>query len=253
MYAEERQQTILEVVRRIGRVDVAGLASRFDITTETVRRDLTLLERRGLLRRVHGGAIPVTTGSAEADLPARHPVTLNERRRIARAAMEYVPETGAILLDAGRTMGELADLIPVDRELTVVTNAIDVALTLTGKGNITVMLVGGRMKSRPLAAVDSWALRLLSETYIHVAFLAPGGISLERGLTTTDPSEAMVKRAAISATRHTVVLADHTKIGHTRFAQFGNLADIDTLITDDRADSHVTRDIERAGPRVLTV
>ena len=162
--------------------------------------------------------------------------------------MEYVPERGAILLDAGRTMGELADLIPVDRGLTVVTNAIDIALTLTGKGNITVMLVGGRIKSRPLAAVDSWALRLLSEIYIHVAFPAPGGISLERGLTTTDPSEAMVKRAAISATRHTVVLADHT-----HFAQFGNLADIDTLITDDRANSHVTRDIERAGPRVLTV
>ncbi|MEU1802803.1 hypothetical protein [Streptomyces sp. NPDC019937] len=85
------------------------------------------------------------------------------------------------------------------------------------------------------------------------SWLRPGGISLVRGLNTTDPSEAMVKRAAISATRHTVVPADHTQIGHTHFAQFGNLADIDVLITGDRANFHVTRDIERAGPRVLTV
>jgi DeoR family fructose operon transcriptional repressor len=253
MYAEERHQTILDEARKIGRVDVAGLATRFQITTETVRRDLTLLEGRGLLHRVHGGAIPVTAGSTETNLPAREAVMLAEKRRIARAALALVPEQGAILLDVGTTAAELAQLIPVDRELTVVTNAIDAAVHLTGKGNLTVMLVGGRIRPRSLVAVDNWALRLLSETYVDVAFLAPDGISLERGLTSCDHSEAMVKRAAMSAARRTVVLADHTKIGHDQFARFGDLAGVDTLITDERVDGRAAAEIRRAGPRVLTV
>ncbi|MFJ1747942.1 DeoR/GlpR family DNA-binding transcription regulator [Streptomyces sp. NPDC088116] len=253
MYAEERQQTILEVVRRTGRVRVAGLASRFDITTETVRRDLTLLEQRGLLRRVHGGAIPVDTGPGAKKKPRTDKPAVSERRRIAQAALAHLPEDGAVFLDGGRTVDEFVELIPVDRQLTVVTNAIDAALRLTDKNGVTVMLVGGRIKSRPFAAVDDWAMRLLSEIRVDVAFLAPGGVSLARGLTTSDPSEAMVKRAAISAAGRTVVLADHSTVGRDHFARFGDLADIDTLITDDRVDSCLARRIGRAGPRVLTV
>ncbi|MFJ5222631.1 DeoR/GlpR family DNA-binding transcription regulator [Streptomyces sp. NPDC088400] len=254
MYAEERQQTILEVVRRTGRVGVAGLASRFDITTETVRRDLTLLEQRGLLRRVHGGAIPVNTGpEVRKRTPPAEPAALSEQRRIAQAALAHLPEDGAVFLDGGRTVDEFVGLIPADRQLTVVTNAIDSALRLTDKGSVTVMLVGGRIKSRPFAVVDDWAMRLLSEIRVDVAFLAPGGVSLARGLTTSDPSEAMVKRAAISAAGRTVVLADHHTVGRDHFARFGGLADIDTLITDDRVDSCLARRIGRAGPRVLTV
>ncbi|MFJ1759424.1 DeoR/GlpR family DNA-binding transcription regulator [Amycolatopsis sp. NPDC088138] len=253
MYAEERHQAILDMARTNGRVDVATLATRFEITTETVRRDLTALERRGVLRRVHGGAIPVDAGVPDFALPHRDPAMAVEKRRIARAALDLVPDEGAILLDAGSTVGELADILPVDRELTVVTNAVTIALALSGRGKVTVMLVGGRVKGRTLAAVDNWALRALGDTYVDVAFMATDGISVARGLTTPDSSEAMVKRAAIAAARRTVVLADHSKVGNDHFARFGDVEDVDTLITDDRVDLVAADEIRRAGTRVLAV
>jgi DeoR family fructose operon transcriptional repressor len=176
-----------------------------------------------------------------------------EKRRIAKAALDLVPAEGAILLDAGSTVGELAGILPVERELTVVTNAVTIAVTLSGRGNVTVMLVGGRVKGRSLAAVDNWALRALGDTYVDVAFMATDGVSVERGLTTPDSSEAMVKRAAIAAARRTIVLADHTKIGNDHFARFGDLDDVDTLITDDHVDPGALDEIRHTGTKVLTV
>src|SRR5437899_11993179 len=122
MYQEERQAAILERARAIGRVDVGELAGDFDVTPETVRRDLTILERHGLLRRVHGGAIPVERLGFEPALATRDVTMTAEKDRIAKAALAEVPAEGAILLDAGSTTGRLADALPVDRELTVVTH-----------------------------------------------------------------------------------------------------------------------------------
>ncbi|WP_026361415.1 DeoR/GlpR family DNA-binding transcription regulator [Amycolatopsis nigrescens] len=252
MYAEERHWTILEQARKNGRVDVAVLASQFEITTETVRRDLTALERRGELRRVHGGAIPMERMGFEPGVSARESVMIAEKTRIAKAALELVPEEGAILLDAGTTVARLAQILPVDRELTVVTHSLTTAFALGGRGNITLMLVGGRLRGRTLAAVDSWALHALNDIYVDVAFMATNGLSLERGLTTPDTAEAMVKRAAIAAARRTIVLADHTKVGNDHFARFGELAEVDTLITDEGVDSQVAEEIRRAGTQVVT-
>ncbi|WP_243793683.1 DeoR/GlpR family DNA-binding transcription regulator [Saccharopolyspora gloriosae] len=253
MYAEERHWAILELARKEGRVDVASLASHFDMTTETVRRDLTVLERRGVLRRVHGGAIPVERLGFEPNVPARDSVMTAEKNRIAKAALDLVPDEGAVLLDAGTTVARMANILPTDRELTVVTHSPTTALTLSGRGNLTLMLIGGRLRGRTLAAVDGWALHALSDIYVDVAFMATNGLSLERGLTTPDSAESMVKRAAISAARRTIVLADHTKVGNDHFARFGELADVDTFVTDDGLDEQVADEIRRAGPRVEMV
>src|SRR3954471_18010940 len=125
MYAEERQQRILDEARRAGRVEVAALAELRDVTPETVRRDLTVLERHGVLRRVHGGAIPVERLGFEPTLSVRETVMTEEKERIARAALAELPEAGTILLDAGSTTARLADALPVDRELTVVTHSVN--------------------------------------------------------------------------------------------------------------------------------
>jgi DeoR family fructose operon transcriptional repressor len=253
MYAEQRHWAILDQARKDGRVDVSVLASQFDITTETVRRDLTFLERRGELRRVHGGAIPVERLGFEPGVKTRDSVMTAEKNRIAKAALDLVPEEGAILLDAGTTVARMANILPVDRELTVVTHSVTTALALSGRGTITLMLVGGRLRGRTLASVDSWALHALGDVYVDVAFMATNGLSIERGLTTSDSAEAMVKRAAISAARRTIVLADHTKVGNDHFARFGELSDVDTLITDDGLDAQVADEIRRAGTRVTAV
>jgi DeoR family transcriptional regulator, fructose operon transcriptional repressor len=251
VYQEERHAAIIEKARTSGRVDVGELAADFDVTPETVRRDLTSLERYGLLRRVHGGAIPVARLGFEPGIAARNQVMAAEKARIAEAALEEVPVEGAILLDAGTTTARLAEILPIDRELTVVTNAISIAVTLSARPNVTVLTTGGRVRGRTLASVDSWALRVLADTYVDVAFLGTNGVSVERGLTTPDVAEAAVKAAAMNAARRVVVLSDHTKVGNDCFARFGELDDVDTLISDDGLDVGLAADLQAAGPRVV--
>ncbi len=251
MYAEERQQLIVERARTEGRVDVTTLAELFDVTAETVRRDLTSLERQGLLRRVHGGAIPVERLGFEPALATRDAAASSEKERIAKAALAELPNEGAILLDAGTSTARLAEILPLDRELTVVTNALPIAATLAARPNITVHLLGGRVRGRTMATVDAWAARLLADTYVDVAFMGTNGISVERGLTTPDVAEAEVKRAMIAAARRTVVLADHTKVGVDHFARFGAVTDVDVLVTDSGIDAELALDLDSAGVRVV--
>jgi DeoR family fructose operon transcriptional repressor len=251
MYQEERHAAIIERARTEGRVDVAELAAEFDVTPETVRRDLTSLERHGLLRRVHGGAIPVERLGFEPGVHARDQQMAAEKDRIAQAALDELPAEGAILLDAGTTTARLADMLPGDRELTVVTNAVPIAMTLSARSNVTVLTIGGRVRGRTLAMVDAWALNALDGMYVDVAFIGTNGISVERGLTTPDVAEAAVKSAMLKAARRIVVLADHTKVGNDCFARFGSLDEVDTFITDDGLDVTVAGDLQAAGPRVV--
>lgn len=251
MYPEERLTLIAERARLAGRVDVAALAAELDVTTETIRRDLTALERQGMLRRVHGGAIPIERIAVEPGLAAREAARRAEKERIAKAALAEVPAEGAVLLDAGSTTIRLAELMPSDRELTVVTNSLPIAAILAARGNIALMLIGGRVRGRTLAAVDTWALRSLADVYVDVAFIGTNGLSVDRGLTTPDQAEAAVKAAMVAAARRAIVLTDHSKVGNDCFARFATLADIDLLVTDEGLDADVASEIESAGPRVV--
>ncbi|MGH3516638.1 MAG: DeoR/GlpR family DNA-binding transcription regulator [Haloechinothrix sp.] len=251
MFAEERQQRIVERARTAGRVDVSALAVDLDVTTETIRRDLTALERHGVLRKVHGGAIPVERLGFEPGLSTRDAVMTSEKERIAKAALAELPGEGAVLLDAGTTTSRLAEIWPSDRELTVVTNSLPIASTLAGRPLTTVLIAGGKVRGRTMAAVDDWALRSLADTYVDVAFIGTNGISIERGLTTPDTGEAAVKRAMIAAARRVVVLADHTKVGNDCLARFGELAGVDVLITDTGLDRQQAAELEAGGPRVV--
>jgi len=251
VFAEERQQVILDRAHACGRVDVAALADDFAVSTETIRRDLTILERRGAIRRVHGGAIPLQRLGFEPALAMREGVMVAEKIRIAKAAVAELPEEGSILLDAGSTTARLAEELPTDRHLSVVTHSVSIALNLSSRENLTIILVGGRLRSRTLATVDAWALRALEGTFVDVAFIATNGISARRGLTTPDTAEAMIKRAAVGSSRRCVLLADHTKVGNDYFTRFAELSDIDTFITDDRVDRETVDEIANAGPRVV--
>ncbi|WP_248960226.1 DeoR/GlpR family DNA-binding transcription regulator [Sphaerisporangium perillae] len=251
MYAEERQQEILRRARAIGRVDVVTLGEEFSVTTETIRRDLTALERAGVLRRVHGGAIPVERLGFEPALAARDEVMTAEKERIAKAAVAELPEDGAIIIDAGSTTGRLVQVLPADRELTVIVNSPPLATVLAARPNLTVIMLGGRVRGRTLATVDDWALRPLARLNVDVAFMAANGCSVAKGLTTPDPAEAAIKRAMIKAAKRSVLLADHTKFADTYLARFASLHEIDVVITDSALDPATVADIAAAGPEVV--
>ena len=251
MYATERQQEILRVAREDGRVDVPALAELFQVTAETIRRDLTALDRAGLVNRVHGGAIPVGRLDFEPDLAVREAASADEKDRIARAALAQLPAEGSVALDAGSTVARLAALVPLQSELTVVTHALPSAARLADHPGIQLFLVGGRVRQRTRAAVDGWALSAYAETRTDVAFMGANGFSVPGGLTTPDHSEAQVKRAIVAGARRVVLLADSTKFGLTQFARFAELADVDVLITDTGLGTEDATAIEHEGTEVV--
>lgn len=251
MYAEERQAAIVNQAKAAGRVEVADLAERFQVTPETVRRDLTALERAGLLKRVHGGAIVVDLAGFEPALAVREVAQTEEKARIARTALDWLPRQGAIALDGGSTTHQFAEILPYDRTLTVVTNNLAIALPLADRTDLTVHIVGGRLRGSTLTTVDEVALDYLRGVHLDVVFLGTNGFSVERGLTTPDSAEAAVKRAFVAAARTKILLTDHTKFGIDHFAHVANLADIDTIITDSGLSDEAATDLEAAGPKVV--
>lgn len=236
MYAPERYRSIVERVVGFGRASVNDLADDLDVTPETIRRDLSYLEKQGLVRRVHGGAVPVGRVALEPTVDSRNSSFVSEKNDIARAALTEIPKEGAVIVDAGTTTGRLLSLIPDSYDITVITNSVEHALASANKSNINTLLIGGRVRSRTLACVDQWAVDALSGLYADVAILGTNGISLERGLTTPDPAEAAVKRAMLNSARRKVVLADHSKFGDDHFANFGSIEDVDVVITDKKTD-----------------
>lgn len=184
MYAPERQQEILRLARDGGRVDVLSLAEEFQVTAETIRRDLKALDRAGLVRRVHGGAIPAGRLDFEPDLAERESTAADEKERIAKAALAELPAEGTVILDAGTTVARLAATIPLESSLTVVTHSLPIAARLADHPGIQLHLVGGRVRHRTRAAVDAWALRAYGEIRADVLFVAANGFSAGHGLTT---------------------------------------------------------------------
>ncbi|MEU4982624.1 DeoR/GlpR family DNA-binding transcription regulator [Streptomyces sp. NPDC021969] len=251
MYAPERQQEILRLARDGGRVDVVSLAEEFQVTAETIRRDLKALDRAGLLRRVHGGAIPAGRLDFEPDLAERESTAADEKDRIARAALAELPAEGTLILDAGSTVARMAAAIPPEASLTVVTHSLPIAARLADHPGIQLHIVGGRVRHRTRAAVDAWALRAYGEIRADLAVVAANGFSVEHGLTTPDLAEAAVKRAALTAARRVVLLADSSKYAQEHFARFGALGDVDLLITDKGLTPEDAGDIERAGTEVV--
>ena len=253
MYAEERQQAIAGLVTQRGRVAVTAVAEHFGVTTETVRRDLALLERAGMLRRVHGGAVPMGTLTVvEPGLGERRSTRTDAKRRIATAALTLLPGTsGSLILDGGSTTAALAELLPGDRALVVATNSVPIAARLAGSPGIALHVLGGRVRGITHSAVGESTVGALGDLRADVAFLGTNGISAGHGFSTPDEAEAAVKRAMTRAGQRVVVLGDSSKLGREHLVRFAAVEDVDVLVTDDEADPAVVAELETSGIEVL--
>lgn len=235
MYAEERQQAMARLVAERGRLSVTVLAQQYDVTTETVRRDLSSLERMGLVRRVHGGVVPASSLAViEAGLVERDAANPLQKDQIAKAALDLLPSAGAtVLIDAGSTTARLVSLLPRDHRLVVFTHAVPVAARLAASPQIELHLLPGRVRTTTQAAVGSDTVAALSRVRADICFLGANGVSTGHGVSTPDSEEAAAKRAMVAAAREVVVLADSSKIGQEFPIQFARLDDIDVMVTDD--------------------
>jgi len=239
VYAMERQQLIERELLEVGRVSVVDLARRFDVTTETVRRDLDRLETSGSLRRVHGGAVSIERAStAESPLTERRERHGDAKRRIAAEATALLGSgfRGSIFLDGGTTPAAVAALLPATLASTsgveVVTHSLEAAHLLAGEERLSLTTIGGRVRGVTAAAVGAHTVSTIEQLRPDIAFVGTNGLSAGFGLSTPDPDEAAVKSAIIQSARRIVLVADAAKFGEELLVRFARLDEIDVLVTD---------------------
>jgi DeoR family fructose operon transcriptional repressor len=232
----DRQHGIYMLALRQGSVDVADLARRYGVTTETIRRDLSDMQTRQLLRRVHGGAVPVERMNHEPMVEARDTVNAEEKLRIGTMAVAEVPERGSVIIDSGSTGARLAEVFPVDRDVHVVTNSLVTALTLSRRGLRNLTVLGGAVRTKRLAMVDETTPTELQDMAIDVLFISCDGLSFQHGLTTPYREEHTLKRAMIERAHRVVALVDQSKFGNVQMFSFAKFDEIDVLVTDARVD-----------------
>ncbi|ALJ20099.1 DeoR/GlpR family DNA-binding transcription regulator [Microbacterium sp. No. 7] len=258
MYAPERQQIVEQLIDAHGRVSVIDLARRFGVTTETVRRDLHQLEDRGVLRRVHGGAVaPNRVSTAEFSLAEREQRGSEAKHAIAQRALDLVPEgfTGSIYLDAGTTTGVFAHALGArvaQRSIEVVTHSMTIAHALAGVTGLGLTAIGGRVRGLTAAAVGAHTVATIERMRPDIAFVGTNGICERFGLSTPDPDEAAVKQAIVAAAQRVVVLSDSSKFGQQLLVSFAPLADIDVLVTDRAPDAALSQALIESEAEVWT-
>ncbi len=253
LFQGERRAQIMKRVLERGRVDVAELAADFEVTSETIRRDLTELQRERLVRRVHGGALPWRGSMLVPRLEVREGRNVEEKRRIASAALVEVPATGSLIIDSGSTALHLADGLDRKRDLTVVTNHIPIIRSLATTERPNVVVLGGALRRRTLAFVDETGVETLRDMTVDVAFIGCDGMSPERGFTTPYREEVAIKRAMMAAARRVVMMFDHSKVGNEQLFRFADIDEVDIIYTDSGMSDDTVSILEERGPVVVRV
>lgn len=251
MEAQQRQREILGRARERGQVDVGSLAADLGVAPETVRRDLRQLADRGVVHRVHGGAYPVETAGFETDLALRVTSGMAERHRIAGAAATWLQGAETVFIDEGVTPKLVAESLRPEGPLTVVTASLITATALADRPEVTVLMLGGRVRGRTLATVDHWTTDMLDDLVIDLAYLGANGISRDHGLTTPDPAVAAVKRKVAQQSRRRVFIGLHQKFGATSFCRFADVEDFEALVTDSGLSANDAHRFGALGPQVV--
>ncbi|MGG1516058.1 DeoR/GlpR family DNA-binding transcription regulator [Paenibacillus oryzisoli] len=253
MLVAERYEKIVQVVNERGSIRVSELSELCQVTEETIRRDLDRLEQDGRLRRSHGGAVSVKENqTSETPFFERETMFSEEKKRIAREAINWIQPHDRIILDASTTAWYMASILP-DIPLTVLTNSIKVAMELAGKEKVKVISTGGQLAKRSLSYVGPLAERSLDHYHVDKLFLSCKGVHATRGISESDELQAGVKQKMIELADQVILIADASKIGVRAFTQVGVLSDVDVLITDDRVTGELREQIEEIGISVKIV
>lgn len=240
--ADRRAQLILQQLLRAEKISVSSLAKRLKVSPTTIRRDLADLEQRGLLRRSHGGAVSIQPLLYE---PFRHISSFHEqerqhgaeKRRIGLVAAELVRDNDIIAIGAGTTATQVARSVCLHKGITVLTNAVNVAMELSQRDDLKVFVTGGFLSGDWFALVGAAAVQNASEMFVDKVFIGVDGIHAERGLTTNYPEQAAVHRVMMRQARQRIVVADNRKIGKVGSALIWPIDEIDFLITDEGASN----------------
>lgn len=249
LFAEERKIAIADYIKRNGKATVADLCDRFGVSGATIRNDLRELVQRRLIARTHGGAMVTTKTSYELDAKERGAQNSEAKRLIAKNALELIDDGDILVIDTGTTTLELARLLGQRKNLTVVTNDIQIALFLEDVASVNVVVVGGKVRKQFHCTVGVQGRTMLNGLTVDKAFMAANSFSLEKGATTPDIQQAEMKSSLLEIAARTILLVDGTKIGRNSFVQFAQPERIDCLITDC-LDDRFRKSVEELGIEV---
>ena len=253
MLTQERRNQIVALIQREGRAVVTDLARQFGTSHITIRKDLDFLQQKGLIERTHGGALPLGTG-ALADPSLREKVKLHHREkvRIAEAAVKMVREKQCVILDSGTTTSAIARALRGVQELTVITNAVNIAAELAGT-HIEVLLTGGALRKNSFSLVGPQAEDFLREISADILFLGVDGFDISIGLTTPNVLEARVNRAMVKSAQKVVAVCDSSKFGRRSLAMIVPPGAIHCVITDRGIAKSVAAALKDYGIEVIMV
>lgn len=256
MLVAHRRKKIKELLMAQKSVKVADLVSIFNVSEETIRRDLNYLEKQGLVKKIYGGAILVDELISTMDkippVQKRQSQFYQEKNAIGKKALELVKEKQIVILDAGTTTWCVAKHLKNLKGMTFVTNGLNVAEECSKSNDSHVFLIGGKLIKKSMSLVGPQAMNELRKYNANIVFLGATGVSLEKGFTSSDIYEAEVKRAMVSAAQKVAIVVDHSKFEKQGLVSFSNIKDVDVIITSDLVDKAILREIERQGVEVLT-
>jgi DeoR family L-fucose operon activator len=253
MLVAERYEKIVSLVNERGAIRVSELSEICQVTEETIRRDLDRLEQMGRLRRSHGGAVSVKD-EQQPEIPyfEREILYADEKKRIAKAAIERIGPKDRILLDASTTAWYMAAEVP-NVPLTVLTNSIKVATELSSKEKIEVISTGGTLAQRSLSFVGPLAERSLDAYYVDKVFLSCKGVHLDRGISESNELQARIKERMIGMADEVILLVDSSKFGVQDFTHVADLSKVHVIITDHRVAKETLENLQGRGIEVITV
>lgn len=249
MLTRQRKQLILEKLGAEGQVQSKALSILFDVSEDTIRRDLRELAAEGRLQRVHGGALP--SSSAIAPFAERQSVKMDAKKRVARKGAQLISSGQVVIIDGGTTTSELITFFPPDLRITVVTHSPSIALGLVDHPAIEVILIGGRLYKHSIVAVGAAAIEGIENIHADLFFMGVTGIHPDAGLTTGDFEEACIKRAFSGRAAETVVLASPEKINTASSFVIGDVSSVNTIIVEDGTDKEWIRAVSEKGVSVV--
>ncbi|MDT8719062.1 DeoR/GlpR transcriptional regulator [Clostridium sp. 19966] len=252
MLVQERHSKILEILDKDRSVKVSYLMQLFNVSIETVRRDLEYLEKEGYLKRVHGGAVLEKVGTNEVNFTVRETKNINEKAEIGELAARYVAEGQAIAMDVSTTNTEVAKAIKKKiKRLTVITNSLTVAEELSDMEEYTIILIGGVMKKEERCILGAMAEKFVEQFHIDITFASCSGISLSSGITDYGIGEVEIKKKMMLCAQQTIFVADSTKFGVVSLLDVCGFDKGNLIITDSKLNAKVKEKYTALGVEII--
>lgn len=247
----QRRVIILEELEKKGQVDVSSLSDVLKVSEVTIRNDLRRLEQKNALIRTRGGAIKIDRVGMDFTLSDKNKQNFAQKRRIGKAAANLIEPGDTIILDSGTTTMEIAKNLGAVGELTVITNAMNIANQLAEHPKVNIIIPGGSLRKNSLSLIGTSAEESFKNYFCDKLFLAVDGFSVTHGLSTPNMEEAHLNRVMIAISKQVIVVADSTKFHKRSFAFIADINDIDVLVTDEGIPEEDKKKLETAGIKVV--